>query len=70
MSESEANALECARRWLATGETEFMKFTPQEFLEQVTLEGQTLSISARNHIVRVEIRSLEGSRLTADNVGC
>ena len=54
MNESEAKALEFARYSALTGETEFMAFTPDDFVEDVAINGTTVRISAQNHIVRIE----------------
>ena len=62
MSESESKSVEFATRYLVTGEAEFMAFTPHDFVEEVVLDGRSLRIAARGHIVQVDVSCTNSPR--------
>ncbi|MBL9167567.1 MAG: hypothetical protein JNN07_07480 [Verrucomicrobiales bacterium] len=53
MSHSESRAQEYARRFISTTESEFMAYTPDDFAEDVVVDGRPLRVTAKQHIVKV-----------------
>ena len=54
MDESDRKALEFARHYQSSGETEFMAFSPGEFVKHVVVAGVSLQVTVHNHIVRIQ----------------
>ena len=54
MRESACKAVECTKHHLATGDTEFMTFSPSDFVEDVAIDGRAFRVSVKSYIVRIE----------------